>query len=93
MTARAAPNSAAWAQWLVIGASVRRGAYVALVPLAFLLWQSVHSYDADTAAAFFARQFHAVYAGPGTGRLVANSLRFAAGASLIAFASGRCSRG
>jgi len=89
MTARAAPSSAAWAQWLVIGACAAIVAYVALVPLAFLLWQSVHSSTTDAAGGRISLDsFRAVYAGAGTGRLVSDSLRFAAGASLIAFAVG-----
>ena len=89
MTARAAPSSAAWAQWLVVGACAAIVAYVALVPLAFLLWQSVHSSTTDAAGGRISLDsFRAVYAGAGTGRLVSDSLRFAAGASLIAFAVG-----
>jgi len=89
MTARAAPSSAAWAQWLVVGACAAIVAYVALMPLAFLLWQSVHSSTTDAAGGRISLDsFRAVYAGAGTGRLVSDSLRFAAGASLIAFAVG-----
>ena len=89
MTPRGAPESAAWAKWLLIGACAAIVAYVALVPLAFLLWQSVHSSTTDAVAERISLQnFRAVYSGAGTGRLVSDSLRFAAGASLIAFAVG-----
>jgi iron(III) transport system permease protein len=89
MTARVAPKSAAWAKWLVVGACAAIVAYVALVPLAFLLWQSVHSSTTDAASGRFSLDnFRAIYAGAGTGRLVSDSLRFAAGAALIAFVIG-----
>jgi iron(III) transport system permease protein len=86
MTDRAARASAAWPKWLVVGACAAIVAYVALVPLAFLLWQSVHPSTADGRLAL--DNFRAVYASAGTGRLVSDSLRFAVGASLIAFAAG-----
>jgi len=49
----------------------------------------VHSSTTDAVAERISLQnFRAVYSGAGTGRLVSDSLRFAAGASLIAFAVG-----
>jgi iron(III) transport system permease protein len=82
----AARPPAAWPKWLVVGACAAIVAYVALVPLAFLLWQSVH--PSATGGRFALDNFRAVYASAGTGRLVSDSLRFAAGASLIAFGTG-----
>ena len=86
---RSTPIPAEWLQGLVVGASVLVVVYLALVPLAFLLWQSVHAQvAAGTVAPLSLDNFRNVYARTGTGRLVADSLRFAIGSSLIAFGIG-----
>jgi len=73
----------------VIGASVALVAYLVLVPAAFLVWQSFHGpATAAEAARFTFEHYRAAWSGSDTPRLVANSLRFAIGASLFAFAVG-----
>jgi len=68
----------------VIVASV---AWLALVPLVFMLWQSLLSPQTATAAARFTLDnYRAAYAG--TLRLFATSLQFALGSALLAFVSG-----
>ena len=86
MTDRAAP--AVWAQWLVVGTCAALVAYVALVPLGFLLWQSVQPTPADAGGGLSLRSYGAVYASAATRQLVADSLRFAGGAALISFCVG-----
>jgi iron(III) transport system permease protein len=73
----------------VIGASVALVAYLALVPGVFLVWQSLHgAASATESARFTLDHYRAVWSGSDTPRLLANSLRFALGASLFAFATG-----
>ena len=57
-------------RFIVIGASIALVAYLALVPLGFLLWQSVHApaSDADTARLTL-DNFRAAYASRETARL------------------------
>ena len=74
---------------IVIGASIALVAYLALVPLGFLLWQSVHApaTGADTARLTL-DNFRVAYSNRETARLFGNSLKFAVGTSLIAFVIG-----
>src|SRR6202051_4206631 len=81
-------GSALWT-WLSIGAAVVVVAWLALVPLAFMLWQSVLSPEtAATAAHFTLDNYRAAYASADTVRLLANSLQFAAGSGALAFGFG-----
>jgi iron(III) transport system permease protein len=76
-------------KWLVIGGSVALVAWLALVPLGFLLWQSFLTPEsAARAAEFSLRNYVEAYAGAGTVRLLLNSLQFAVGSSVLAFAIG-----
>ena len=60
---RSTPIPAEWLQGLVVGASVLVVVYLALVPLAFLLWQSVHAQvAAGTVAPLSLDNFRNVYA-------------------------------
>jgi iron(III) transport system permease protein len=76
-------------QWLIVGASIALVAYLALVPLGFLTWQSVHATaPGDADARWTVGNFRAAYATAGAAGLVRDSLGFAVGTSLIAFVIG-----
>src|SRR5215471_13329053 len=86
--APALPRSFDW-KWVVIGVCVAFVAYIAIIPLAFLLWQSFFTAQTATKAARFTLENYAQAYGSGdTARLFWNSLQFAAGASLFSFALG-----
>ncbi|HKW38977.1 MAG TPA: iron ABC transporter permease [Burkholderiales bacterium] len=86
--ASALPRSFDW-KWVVIGLCVAFAAYVAVVPLAFLLWQSFFTPQTAAKAARFTFDNYAQAYGSGdTARLFLNSLKFALGASLLSFALG-----
>ena len=91
---RVVPHASGWLQWIVVGSSVAVVAYLVLVPLAFLLWESLHLQSLQlqragaAASGFSLDNFRAVYARAGSGRLVSNSLRFALASALIAFTTG-----
>src|SRR5215813_10446360 len=86
--APALPRSFEW-KWVVIGVCVAFVAYIAIIPLAFLLWQSFFTAQTATKAARFTLENYAQAYGSGdTARLFWNSLQFAAGASLFSFALG-----
>jgi iron(III) transport system permease protein len=64
-------------------------ALLAIVPLAFLLWQSfLTSGNGLTAGTFTLENYASAYGGAGTLRLLVNSLVFATGTSLLAFVVG-----
>ena len=73
---------------LVVGASVALVAWLALVPLGFLLWQSVHAQTGAAEATFTLEHYRAAYSSRETARLLGNSLQFAAGAAFVAFTLG-----
>ena len=74
---------------LVVGASIALVAWLALVPLGFLLWHSVHApAGAADATQFTLDHYRAAYSSRDTARLLGNSLQFAAGAALVAFTLG-----
>jgi iron(III) transport system permease protein len=76
-------------KWLVIGISVAIVAYLALVPLGFLLWQSFFTPQTATKAAEFTLGNYAeAYSSVETLRLFANSLEFASGSATFAFCVG-----
>src|ERR1700687_1184010 len=75
--------------WLPIAAAVGLVAWLALVPLGFMLWQSVLTpQTAATAARFTLDNYKTAYASADTARLLKNSLQFALGSATLAFALG-----
>jgi iron(III) transport system permease protein len=75
--------------WLPIVAAVGLVAWLALVPLGFMLWQSVLTpQTAATAARFTLDNYKTAYASADTARLLKNSLQFALGSAALAFALG-----
>jgi iron(III) transport system permease protein len=86
--APALPRLLDW-KWAIIGLCVAFTAYVAVVPLAFLLWQSFFTpQTAAKAAQFTLDNYAQAYGSSETARLFWNSLRFAVGASLFSFTLG-----
>src|SRR6266508_1696789 len=76
-------------KWVIIGVCVAVVLYLALVPLVFLLWQSVHTPQTATVASELTLDnYRAAYSSSETARLFGNSLQFAAGASVFAFVVG-----
>lgn len=76
-------------KWLVIGGCVLLVAWLALVPLVFLLWQSfLTPQTAARAAEFTLENYLTAYSGGETLRLFFNSVQFALGASTLAFVIG-----
>ncbi len=92
--ARPAPLAGGLAQrfewsWLAIALVVVVVAWLALVPLVFMVWQSLLSTQTATSAARFTLEnYRAAYASADTARLFANSLQFAVGSAALAFAFG-----
>src|SRR5579859_872139 len=75
--------------WLAIALIVVVVAWLALVPLVFMLWQSLLSTQTATSAARFTLDnYRAAYASADTARLFANSLQFALGSAALAFVFG-----
>jgi iron(III) transport system permease protein len=73
-------------KWIVIGVCVALTVYIAVVPLAFLLWQSFFTpQTAAKAARFTLDNYAQAYGSSETARLFWNSLQFAFGASLFSF--------
>jgi iron(III) transport system permease protein len=76
-------------KWIVIGLCVALVAWLALVPLVFLVWQSfLTPQTAPAPARVTLENYHAAYATGETVRLLANSLRFAVGAAALSFVLG-----
>ena len=76
-------------KWLVIAVCVAVTLYLAAIPLGFLLWQSFFTpQTAARAAQFTFDNYREAYGSEETWTLFRNSLQFAAGAALIAFAIG-----
>jgi iron(III) transport system permease protein len=76
-------------KWVVIGVSVAIVAYLALMPLVFLLWQSFFTPQTATKAAEFTLDNYVqAYSSMETVRLFINSLQFASGAATFAFVVG-----
>ena len=76
-------------KWVVIGVSVAIVAYLALVPLVFLLWQSFFTpQTAAKAAEFTFDNYVQAYSTLETVRLFVNSLQFATGTAIFAFLVG-----
>jgi iron(III) transport system permease protein len=86
--APAMPRSFDW-KWIVIGLCVALTVYIAVIPLAFLLWQSFFTpQTAAKAARFTLENYAQAYGSSDTARLFWNSLQFAFGASLFSFSVG-----
>ncbi len=76
-------------KWAVIGVSVAVVAYLALIPLGFLLWQSFFTPQTATKAARFTfENYVTAYSSMETVRLFVNSVQFATGTSLFSFCVG-----
>jgi iron(III) transport system permease protein len=76
-------------QWIVIGVCVAFTVYIALIPLGFLLWQSLFTPETATKAAVFTwANYITAYASGETVRLFWNSVRYALGASILSFMLG-----
>ena len=87
--ARWSPTEGFSFKWVVMLPCVVVVALLALVPLLFLLWQSFLTPGSGvTAGTFTLDNYAAAYGGPGTLRLLVNSLVFAAGTSILAFVLG-----
>jgi iron(III) transport system permease protein len=75
--------------WLVIGGSVALAVWLALVPVAFLLWQSFLTPETAAAPARFTfANYATAYSSTETARLFGNSVAFGAGSSALAFTTG-----
>lgn len=75
-------------KWLVLGASAVVVAFLALVPLGFLLWQSFQTPLVNGYSEYTLSNFVTAYSGPDTASLLGNSLLFATGTSVFAFLLG-----
>ena len=77
------------ASWLLIGLPLALVAWLALVPLGFLIWQSFLTPQTATAPARFTLDnFRAAYLSPETLRLFLNSVEFAIGAAALSLGLG-----
>jgi iron(III) transport system permease protein len=86
--ASALPRPFEW-KWVVIGLCVAFTTYIAVIPLAFLLWQTFFTpQTAAKAARFTLDNYAQAYGSSETARLFWNSLKFAVGASLFSFSLG-----
>ncbi len=75
--------------WLASAAAIVVIAWLVLVPLIFMVWQSVLSpQTAATAARFTLDNYRRAYASADTVRLFVNSLQFALGSAALAFSFG-----
>ncbi|SNS94262.1 iron(III) transport system permease protein [Noviherbaspirillum humi] len=76
-------------KWVVIGLSVAVVAYLALMPLIFLLWQSFFTPEtAGKASTFTLENYVEAYSSLETVKLFFTSVRFAVGTSIFAFLVG-----
>jgi iron(III) transport system permease protein len=76
-------------KWIIIGLCIAFTAYIAIIPLGFLLWQSFFTPQTATVPAVFTLgNYITAYTNPETARLFANSLQFAVGVSLFSFVVG-----
>lgn len=76
-------------KWGVLGISITVVAFLALVPLSYLIWQSFHTpQSAGAAAQLTLANYREAYGGRDTLHLLGNSVVFAIGTALFAFALG-----
>jgi iron(III) transport system permease protein len=92
-TALPAVQSKGWRnidfKWIVIGISIALVAYLALMPLGFLLWQSFFTpRTASTAATFTFGNYLTAYTDVETLKLLFSSVTFATGTAVFAFLVG-----
>ena len=72
------------AKWIVAAAAIALVAWLVLVPLGFLLWQSLLTPETATRPSELTLEnYRAAYSTAETLRLLANSLVFAVGAALL----------
>ncbi len=77
------------AKWVMIGVPVALVVWLALVPLAFLLWQSfLTPQTATLPAQYTLENFRSAYLSSDNARLFFNSLQFATGAALLSLVVG-----
>jgi iron(III) transport system permease protein len=75
--------------WLVIAGSIALAAWLALVPVGFLLWQSFLTPETASAPAELTfENYAAAYLSTETLRLFGNSVAFGVGSAAVAFTSG-----
>lgn len=76
-------------KWVILGACVAAVAYLAVIPLGFLLWQSFFTpHTAAKPAEFTLGNYAAAYTSVETARLFVNSLVFAAGTATFSLVVG-----
>lgn len=76
-------------KWLIIGICVLAVAYLTLIPLGFLMWQSFFTPQTATKAAEFTfDNYSTAYSSVETLRLLGSSLHFAIGTAVFAFVVG-----
>ena len=76
-------------KWLVVGAAAGLAAWLSLVPLGFLLWQSFLTPEtATTPAQFTFDNYRTAYWSVETLRVFGNSVEFASGSASLAFVIG-----
>ena len=76
-------------KWGIMAIAIAAIAYLALVPLAFLLWQSFFTpHSASKAAEFTLENYRTAYGSLETVYLLVNSLQYATGSALFAFLVG-----
>jgi len=76
-------------KWIIIGLSVAVAAYLGLIPLGFLIWQSFFTpQTAAKAAQFTLENYGTAYTSVETLRLFLTSLKFSLGTALFAFITG-----
>jgi iron(III) transport system permease protein len=76
-------------KWLIIGICVLAVAYLTLIPLGFLMWQSFFTPQTATKAAEFTfNNYSTAYSSLETLRLLGSSLHFAIGTAVFAFVVG-----
>ncbi|HEV7619994.1 MAG TPA: iron ABC transporter permease [Burkholderiaceae bacterium] len=91
--AQPASKPAAWRRidlkWVIIGICVAIVAYLAVMPLGFLIWQSFFTPQTATKAAKFTLDnYSTAYSSVETLRLLGSSLQFATGTAVFAFVVG-----
>ena len=76
-------------KWGIVGSCVAFTVYIAVIPLAFLLWQSFRTpQTADTESVFTLANYATAYGSRETLELFWTSVRFAAGTAVVALVLG-----
>jgi iron(III) transport system permease protein len=88
-TSTASRRSRVDLKWMVLGICVAAVAYLAVIPLGFLLWQSFYTpHTAAKPAEFTLQNYAAAYTSLQTARLFFNSIVFAAGTAAFSLVVG-----